>query len=98
LASIPTEDFERRIGSPAPPTITELAAAGTAPRDLDVDSERSRSAIEACQPLVRFAEFCRDTDPLASARAMDGKQAAALRNCVELADRWLDQFVVNLQQ
>ena len=49
-----------------------------------------------CRALVRFAEFCRDTDPQELARALDAERAAALRNCVALADHWLDVFVVHL--
>jgi hypothetical protein len=30
------------------------------------------------------------------ARAIDAKQAAALRKCVALADQWLDRFVMHL--
>jgi hypothetical protein len=32
IANIPREDFERRIESPSPPTVTDLAAEGTIPR------------------------------------------------------------------
>jgi hypothetical protein len=92
VASIPEDEFEAVVASAEPPTIRELATR----RQSDADTGPAQQPVAACQALVRFAEFCRDTDPQALARAIDGKQAAALRNCVALADRWLDQFVVHL--
>ena len=73
-----------------------LAALGTVCRESDGDTEPAEQAMTACQMLVRFAEFCAGNDPQELARAIDAKQAAALRKCVALADQWLDRFVMHL--
>jgi hypothetical protein len=91
IASVPESEFDRQIETASPPTATRLAAQGTAQRL----GSNSRPA-ETCQELLRFADFCRASDPKTLSEGIDAEAAAPLRRCVELLDTWLDRFVANL--
>jgi hypothetical protein len=89
IASVPEREFDRQIETASPPTATQLAAQGTTQRP------RSTSRPETGQELLRFAEFCAETDP-SIATTMDAESAEACRRCVAIVDRWLDAFVTQL--
>lgn len=75
VAAIPASDFERQVGSGAPPTRTALARQGkqSRPRPLvdlgEIPPGDYARATEAQGTLLRFAEFCAANDPVRIARA-----------------------------
>lgn len=56
LASIPEQDFNRQVESPAPPTVTCLAEQGTERRSLR--APQLAGYADACRALQAFAQFC----------------------------------------
>lgn len=44
-----------------------------------------------------FAAFCLRNDSGHVARTFDAEEAASLVRCVEIAERWLEQFATNLE-
>lgn len=102
VASVPAEDFEQQIESPAPPTVTQLAEQGKRARPLvdlgDIPPADYARATEAQGTLKRFAEFCAANEPARIARAFKPHEIAALRRYVGAVDHWLDVFVTSLPE
>lgn len=102
VASVPEADFNRRVESPVPPTVTALAQLGTVPRTRVVMDEPDASAdpevASALASLLNFAEFCRGNNAEDTARAVPAGDAAAVHRCMSLIDRWLDRFVAHLPE
>lgn len=102
IASVPAAEFEAQVEGPTPPTITQLADQGKAPRgpsDTGAASGESEAELPAaCAALIAFVRCCNKHDPESLAREFDIEDAAALRPWVEKADRWLDLFVTNLAE
>jgi hypothetical protein len=96
VASIPEAEFERAVASESPPTITELAAQGTARRTNQSAADGSKTTAQSCKQLLQFADFCAASDPGSIAQNLDRSQVAAVRQCVDLVDRWLDQLMASL--
>lgn len=99
VANVPRDEFEAAVENDKPPTVTELAARGTASRPtappIAVAPADPATAARAQALLRDFATFCAVTDPLRVARAaMDADLA---RGYVESIDRWLDRFVTSLR-
>jgi hypothetical protein len=101
LASIPAPEFDRQIESAVPPTVTKLAEMGTTPRESGrgisiwaaVECDDSR---RACETLETFARFCEHHEPLGICKAVTASEAAALRRCIAMADKWLDRLAASL--
>lgn len=102
IASVPEAEFEARVESASPPTVTELARLGTATRELarvpdpapDVPPADPALVARAHRWLREFAAFCGVHDPVAI--ALGCRDADDLRGHVETIDCWLDQFVTRL--
>jgi hypothetical protein len=106
IANVPEPEFEAAIGQPNPPTITELAARGTAVRPVEpptrvyvpdnIPPAPAGQAVKAQTMLREFAAFCGTTNPAAVARACAALDVEALHGYVETIDSWLDRFAPNL--
>lgn len=98
IANVPEAEFEARVESANPPTITELARLGTLSRIPEPAPQVPPAAPavigRAHRGLREFAAFCGATDPVAVAHG--GGDAGMLRGQVETISAWLDRFVVNL--
>lgn len=102
IASVPQTQFEARVESDKPPTITELAQLGTAPRELarvpdlppEIPPADPAAVARAHRGLREFAAFCATHDPVAI--ALGGGDVDMLRGHVETIDGWLDRFVTRL--
>jgi hypothetical protein len=99
IANVPSDEFERSVESDAPPTVTELAQRGIAPRSAfqpagpdPVDRTLGREALAA---LSRFAQFCEQHQAEAIANALGGDEATVRRQ-VAVVDHWLDRLVATL--
>jgi hypothetical protein len=111
IASVPEADFNRDVETPTPPTISQLAAQGTVQRSASQNRTplensaphvgppgvaRKPEATNACQELLRFADFCKATEPRNISEDLEPQSAQTLVRCVELIDAWLDQFIASL--
>lgn len=104
VASVPDAEFQSRVESPIPPTVTALARLGTAPCDLSRIPDPAPEVLPADPAIVvrthrglrEFASFCAAHDPVAVARGAG--DVDMLRGQVETISAWLDRFVVNLPE
>jgi hypothetical protein len=106
IAAVPEPEFEAALARQQPPTITELAAQGTAPRMVEATARTYLpdeiqpapigQATKAQALLREFAAFCGAVDPAAVARACAALDIEALQGYVETIDSWLDRFAPNL--
>lgn len=102
IASVSEEEFESRVESVDPPTVTELARLGTSSRELsrvpdpapEVPPADPAAVARAHRGLREFAAFCAAHDPVAIAHGAG--DADLLQGHVETISHWLDRFVVNL--
>ena len=99
VANVPRDEFEAAVESEFPPTVTELAARGTASRPAapqpTVTSAKPAEVARAIDLLRQFAAFCGTHEPVSIACA-PGVDADMLRGQVSTIDRWMDRFVTNL--
>lgn len=93
VANIPLEDFEAAIESDNPPTLSQLAAAGT---NTIIRPPGFAQATEAIGTLRRFAEFCQKNDPTVVAHAVMAHETEGVQQHVSVIDAWLDRFVTNI--
>ena len=104
VANVAAEEFNAKVESDNPPTVTQLAELGKQSRpqplvDLGgIDPKDYARATEAQGTLRRFAEFCQKNEPLRIAKACKPHETAELRKFVSTIDGWLDQFVINLAE
>ena len=93
VANVPEPEFNRRVESEAPPTVTRLAEMGTRKAP-----EGFKQATHLIGTVRRFAEFCKTNNPTEVANGVMTSEAAELRALVGTIDGWLDRFVVNLSE
>lgn len=102
VASVPENDFDRRIEGPEPPTVTTLAQLGTVPRTRIVmdepDANANPEVARALAGLLNFAEFCRGNNAEDTARGVPRGDLPAVQRCIGLIDRWLDRFITHLPE
>lgn len=100
VASLDKDEFEVAIESDDPPTITELARAGTKHKplvDLVGISPGDYADATAAQGFLRsFADFCKKHDAIRIAASFKPHEIKSLRDQVHTIDGWLDKFIVNL--
>jgi hypothetical protein len=101
VAAVPAQDFEARVESPQPPSITKLAREGTTPA-VRQSAEREpapRTDVEnptALEAFERFARFCAQNEPTSLARNCRAEDAAQLQRYVARFDHWLERLARNL--
>lgn len=91
VANVPLEDFEAVVESDSPPTISQLAAAGTVPRPPGF-----ARATFAIGTLSRFAQFCKQNDALLLAAAVMPHEYEGVQRDVAVIDQWLDLFITHV--
>ena len=98
IASVPRGEFEQQMERARPPTVTQLAERGRIARANAAVSpgEVNCETPKGYEGLVQFVRFCGQNEPSILARGCNPSEAAALRQCVAKADRWLERFVENL--
>ena len=101
LAAIPEAEFTRQVESPKPPTVTQLAEQGKATRSAagptsPWEAIECAETREACETLERFSRFCVRVDAAGLVLSVNATEAAALRECIAVADQWLDQLATGL--
>jgi hypothetical protein len=108
ISNIPEPQFEAALACSKPPTITQLAAQGTARREPeppartyvpdDIPPAPVSEALKAQSLLREFAAYCGvASNAAAIARACNSLDLESLHGYVETIETWLDQFVPNLQ-
>jgi hypothetical protein len=97
VAAIPAADFDARVESPRPPTVTQLANLGKVTRIREDKARATDLEVSpVCDVLAQFTRFCEQNEPAGAAEGCSAEDAAILRQCVATVDRWLDRFVSNL--
>ena len=95
LASIPASEFESRVESDDPPSVTALAEIGRRPM-----TKRTASADElraAVHSLTEFVRFTRTHDAAQVGRVIVAETSPTnVRGIVSELDRWLDTLIVSL--
>lgn len=104
VAAVPAAAFDAQVEGPRPPSITQLASQGTAPRaDRVAAVPPLQHRVEydlspACEPIAEFVRFCGQNEPSTLARACSARDAATLKHGISKLDRWLDRFLTNLPE
>jgi hypothetical protein len=97
VGAVPAAEFEARVESPKPPSITELASLGKQSIDRspwgDIESQKTR---EACETLERFAKYCERCESSVITSAVSGAEARELRRLIDIAGGWLDRLAMGL--
>lgn len=99
VASVPEAEFDARVESPRPPSITLLANLGKDPRAptaspwQEIECAATR---ETCETLERFAHYCERSGSDGIGRDVNATEAQAIRRLIEIADSWLDRLAANL--
>jgi hypothetical protein len=99
VANVPEDEFERRVESDKPPTVTKLAALGTkaTPRPVDMlqgrDPNEARQAAYAVGHITALAKFAAENDPEAVARGQLPALRAGLRDAAQQCVRWLNDLI-----
>ena len=99
VAEVPREEFERRVESATPPTVTQLADMGRQ-RMVQKESERPGfvEATRAIGTLRDFAEFCGEHDPALVAQGVSRHEVKSVRRYVAAIDAWLDAFITRVEE
>lgn len=104
VASVPKEEFELKVESASPPTITALAEQGTKaqPKPLmDLqgrDPEDFKVSTQGQGALRRFAEFAEATRPKVVVRGALPHELPQMREAAARAMRWLSELQTLLKE
>jgi len=86
VANVPESEFTRHAESETAPTVTALAAQGTA------KGPQSAPRPPVCEQLGRFADYCERTDPIEVAQSITARDAATVSENLEVIALWLETF------
>ena len=92
VANIPADEFDQRVESENPPTITALADVGT--KKSSHDFKRATAALGT---LRRFSEFCEKNDPHEVASGVLDHEKREAKAWVGFIDSWMDRFITGLE-
>jgi hypothetical protein len=101
IASIPPQDFERQVESEKPPTLSQLAAQGTKPRENIVDL-KGRDPQEYNRALHYVADFEEAAKELEQQKhelilpSLDEKERARLRAAINRIDAITDKVATRI--
>ena len=94
IAGIPEDEFEAKIESENPPSISQLAAR----HELSRPKPPGFSvATQAIGQLKEFARFCSTTDIDLILSGIEPRDVAGVRKSIATIDKWLDYLSVHLQ-
>ncbi|MEH2678676.1 hypothetical protein GFM11_10225 [Rhizobium leguminosarum bv. viciae] len=93
VANVPTEDFERQVGSENPPTITQLAGQGKKVMPQPVRPAGFAEATKLIGELERFSAFLKDKTPEFILGGMDQFEIADARLTAVSVCEWLQLFI-----
>lgn len=97
VASVPESDFDAAVESEDPPTVTELAAAGTVKRPAIDIGDRSPQDVELATKAIGYigglAAFAAQADPAAVLRGCLGKEGARLKVQSHTIIEWCQQLL-----
>lgn len=101
VAAVPADEFEAAVESATPPTITQLANAGTQaqpqPRLHDLPTEVFLLGTEISILTENLLEFCSRHTPEEVARGVTATRSTRLRQKIDRISAWLDALHVHLE-
>jgi hypothetical protein len=98
IATVPVPEFEAAVESNQPPTVTQMAAMGTAervqPQEPPAPQADRVGAASVLTLLRELSAFCATHDAAAVAAGITDPEV--VRGYVESTDAWFDRFVTRL--
>lgn len=100
ISAIPEDEFNERVESSTPPTITQLAEQGAESRSLVTGTHaREELNLVPSYPRVKdFIGFCRSHEPSDTTASVPLAEVLKVQQGVHIAIRWLEAFVTNLPE
>lgn len=102
VANVPEDEFEAAVESDEPPTVTQIAAAGTKRKPLidlhGIPPEVFQHATRVGGDLRDLAECCKTFDPVEIAGGFLPNEISKIKAHVRAIDAWLDVFINNLKE
>jgi hypothetical protein len=92
VAEVPKEEFEQKVESDDPPTVSVFAEIGTKRSEKDF-----QRATEALGTLRQFSKYCAENSPENVAAGVLPHEVANARKWVSEVDAWLDRFITTLE-
>jgi hypothetical protein len=89
VAAVPKDEFEKKVESNNPPSVTELAELGTKHIAKDDDAQEFASSIQARRTLHQMAEIAKRSDAEVMVRGASESELKEIEDNIEVVRTWL---------